>query len=243
MTKEPDIGPTEFPFRKFLRRTVDGPVLKWKETIILGALGFGATLILVLTALALRDVEWRRWTGRQEPVLMTSLAPAPAKTADAELVLDISVLSPQALAGKVSFRRRVVYDPPFEPVETNIFKTETQSALLGGIEGPGAVAVCEDDEKALWACGLQARSALYNLIRLGPVACEPFVLMDDRRTPGPGGLVPSRCTARGMNVALELVRAGFARPSGFPDRAMIDAEEEARLAVRGLWRGGWRIVR
>lgn len=240
MSNDPPDGHKELPFRKFLRRNASTPVVRSKEMLLLGAIGFGAALVLMLSVLALRNVEWRFGTGRQAPVVI----PAPAEVArpEADTAPDISVLSRQALADKTTFRRQVVLEPPFQPVEARIFKTDTWTVILGGIDGPGALAVCEDENKALWACGLQARSALYNLIRLENVRCEPFAL-DDAGRAGAAGPAPSTCFSRGQNVAVELVRAGFARPAGLPDRAMAGAEAEAREAVRGMWRGGWRVVR
>ena len=243
MPKDPHTGPADFPFRKFLRRSVDGPAMRWREILLLASIGFGAALALVLTVPALRKMEWRASTGRQAPVLVAAPEPPVSRTEEVDPIRDVSVLSPHALVGKVTFRARVVLEPPFDPLEAKVFKSETRFALLGGIEGPSATAICEDDAKALWACGLQARSALLSLIRLADVICEPFSVLDEAGMPRKGALVPSRCIARGKNVAVELVRAGFARPSGLPDRAMIDAEAEARLAERGLWRGNWRIIR
>lgn len=240
---EPGSVAPDFPFRKFLRRKTDGPAVLWKETVFLGLLGFGVTLMLVLAVLALRKVEWRAWTGRQEPVLVQAPEPEPPRPEEADTALDVSVLSPRALTGKVAFRRALVLEPPFEPVAAQVFKSEALTVVLGGIEGPVATTVCEDEAKSLWACGLQARLALYNLIRVGPVICEPFSVLDEIAAARSGNAGASRCIARGLNVAAELVRAGYARPTGLPVRAMVDAEAEARLAGRGLWRGGWRIIR
>lgn len=240
MSNEPPDGHNELPFRKFLRRSANTPVVRSKEMLLLGAIGFAAALVLMLSVLALRKVEWRFGTGRQAPIVVP--APPEKTPAETEDTPDISVLSRQALAGKVTFRRQTILEPPFQPVEARIFKNDAQTVILGGIDGPGALAVCEDENKALWACGLQARSALYNLIRLENVRCEPFAL-DDAGHATATGPAPSKCFSRGLNVAVELVRAGFARPVGLPDRAMANAEEEARAAVRGMWRGGWRVVR
>lgn len=240
MSNEPPGGHNELPFRKFLRRSANTPAVRSKEMLILGAIGFAAALVLMLSVPALRKMEWRFSTGRQAPIVVP--APAEAVPAEAEARLDISLLSRQALAGRVTFRRRIILEPPFQPVEARIFRTETEVVRLGGIDGPAAEAVCEDDSKALWACGLQARAALNNLIRLDNVQCEPFVFegSDEAAAAGPAA---SKCFSRGLNVAVELVRAGFARPAGLPDRAMAAAEGEARAAGRGLWRGGWRVVR
>lgn len=240
MSNDPPDGHTELPFRKFLRRNANTPVVRSKEMLLLGAIGFGAALVLMLSVLALRKVDWRFNTGRQAPIVVPT--PAEVASPEADSAPDISILSRQALAGKATFRRQSILEPPFQPVEARIFKTDTQTVVLGGIDGPGALAVCEDESKALWACGLQARSALYNLIRLENVRCEPFAL-DDAGQAVAAGLAPSKCFSRGQNVAVELVRAGFARPAGLPDRAMADAEAEAREAARGMWRGGWRVVR
>lgn len=240
MSKEPPEGHKDPPFRKFLRRGVGTPVVRWQEILLLGATGFAVTLVLALTVLALRDVKWQLATARDAPAVVPASPNGMAP--DRERVADVSLLSPQAFIERTSFRRSAVLEPPFEPMEAKVFKNEELAVLLGGIEGPTALSVCQDEEKALWACGLQARSALYNLVRHTQVRCEPFAL-DGAGQVNYGGLTPNICFARGLNVAVELVRAGFARPVGFRDRAMEAAETEARTSGNGLWRGGWRIVR
>lgn len=240
MPHEPPDGHKELPFRKFLRRGANSPVVRSKEMLLLGAIGFAGALVLMLSVLALRNVEWRFSTGRQAPVVVP--APPVAAIPESDRPAEITLLSPQAFIGKITFHKPMVLEPPFEPMEARVFKNDEVSVLLGGIEGPTALSVCHDDQKALWACGLQARSALYNLIKHTQVRCEPYTL-DRARQVSHGGLVPSTCTARGLDVAVELVRAGFARPTGLRDRAMAAAETEARETGSGLWRGGWRIVR
>ncbi len=103
---------------------------------------------------------------------------------------------------------------------------------LAGLEGPGRDAVCNDRNGQPWACGLQARAALHNATRRQNLLCDPVA-------PPVGGTVPARCRGE-LDLARELVLAGFARPTS-RDPALDAAADEARRAERGLWNGGWTI--
>ncbi len=103
---------------------------------------------------------------------------------------------------------------------------------LAGLEGPARDAVCNDRNGQPWACGLQARAALNNVTRRQNLLCDPVA-------PPAGGAVPARCRGD-LDLARELVLAGFARPSS-RDPTLEAAAEEARRAERGLWNGGWTI--
>lgn len=104
---------------------------------------------------------------------------------------------------------------------------------LAGLEGPSRDAVCNDRYGQPWACGLQARAALNNITRRQSLSCQPVGAQDPDRP------ISARCSGA-IDVARELVLAGFARPVG-RDPELDGAEDEARLNGRGLWNGGWTV--
>jgi endonuclease YncB( thermonuclease family) len=103
---------------------------------------------------------------------------------------------------------------------------------LAGLEGPARDAVCNDRNGQPWACGLRARAALSELAPQQGLVCEPL-------GPPAEGVIPARCGGE-IDLARELVRAGFARPTS-PHPILDAAAEEARRNERGLWNGGWTI--
>ena len=100
---------------------------------------------------------------------------------------------------------------------------------LSGLTGPGRDAVCRDKDDRLWACGLQARAALNNLIAKRQVRCTPTAPSDT--------VVPARCTADDVELGRRLVELGYAR-SDVDYQAEMD---RARAANAGMWNGGWRL--
>lgn len=122
---------------------------------------------------------------------------------------------------------------PFDIADGLTFGPEgATKTRLAGLEGPPRDAVCNDRNGQPWACGLQARAALNNATRRQTLACEPV-------TAPVGGILTARCGGD-IDLARELVLAGFARPAG-PDSALDVALDDARRNERGLWNGGWTI--
>ena len=84
----------------------------------------------------------------------------------------------------------------------------------------------------LWACGLQARAALNNVIQRKTLLCKAS------RTNG-NGSVQALCTADGVDVGAQLTAQGWARPApGSPDAYAAEARD-AQQDRRGLWNGRW----
>lgn len=130
-------------------------------------------------------------------------------------------------------RVELTLTPPYEVADGLTIVSETRRVRLAGLEGPGSEAACFDPGGRLWACGLQARAALYNLIRMKPVTC---------RTTGASAsdLPLVDCQVGTTPLARALVQQGFARP--VDDGSGLSADlAEARSAGRGLWNGGWRL--
>lgn len=155
----------------------------------------------------------------RDPVSAPPAAPPPAEAA---LLDPLPGAAPLALS------------PPFEVPDGLTIKTETQIVRLAGLEAPWTEAVCFDPDGKLWACGLQARAALYNLIRREDLVCLQVA---------PAKAVPPRvtCKAGTGDLALALVAKGFARPVGPQGSAMQRAADAAKAGGLGLWNGGWRI--
>lgn len=241
MSKEPDAIQNEFPFRKFLRRHADSPAIKWQQTLVLALIGFSATLGLALVAMKLRNVEWRAWTGRQAPsVIQAPANPAPGTLVEANPMLPSSVLSPQAFGRISGLSRPVLVEPPFEYIDVQSFRSNATTVVLADIDAPKRAAVCMGADKTLWPCGIMARVALFNVIRHKPVLCHAKLIGEAPALPA--NTIYGTCLLHNQDIAVELVRSGFARSAGFPSRDMQEAEQEAKAATRGLWNGNWNIV-
>lgn len=240
MPNKPADTQEDFPFRKFLRGRADGPTVKLRQTVLLALIGFSVTLGLVLAAYSLRDVNWRAWTGRQAPQMIPALPEPARKSGDASSSLPSSVLSQQALGRISGLSKPVLVEPPFDYIDASSFRSNTTIVLLAGIDAPKRSAVCQGADKTLWPCGIMARVALFNVIRHKPVLCELDPVSDPAAQPA--NTIFGSCMVENRNVAVELVRSGFARAAGLPGRDMQQAEEEARAAMRGLWNGNWQIM-
>lgn len=128
---------------------------------------------------------------------------------------------------------RYVLQPPFDVEDALTFGPEKAARTrLVDLEGPQAESVCLDKDGRPWACGLAARAALYNAIRLRPIECEPVRLT--------AGLQLSRCSSDKGDLGRQMVAQGFARPPNGIDTPELSAAREAGL---GLWNGGWRLRR
>jgi endonuclease YncB( thermonuclease family) len=129
--------------------------------------------------------------------------------------------------------------PPLISIDGSGFRRGEETIRLDRIAGPRTGDVCLDGVQR-WACGLQARAALHNLVAGRSLFCQP------RRALADGGIAADcRLDARDAlpagNVAHLLVRRGWARP--VPESASDFAAEvaEAQAERAGLWRGGWSL--
>lgn len=172
------------------------------------------------------------------PAMSRSAAAAPDFRADDQ---PLSPISGRLLGEPQRFVRARRFAPPYLPVDARSFRAGEAGFILADITVPPVRAVCVDETGERWICGIMARAAAYNLIRAEPVACLPKPEAAPMPTVEPDTVVGTCFFSQG-NLAVELVRLGFARPAGAPSREMIAAEEEARAARRGLWRGDWKIL-
>ena len=123
--------------------------------------------------------------------------------------------------------------PPYEVADGLTIVAETRRVRLAGLEGPASEAACFDPDNRLWACGLQARAALYNLIRTETVTCQaaPSAAAE---------VVEATCSVGTNRLDRTLVQAGFARPLA-GETTLASEMSAAKAAGRGLWKGGWRL--
>jgi endonuclease YncB( thermonuclease family) len=127
----------------------------------------------------------------------------------------------------------VELEPPFMILDGQSFSAGKWAISVRDVLGPHRDAICLDRKDELFACGLQARAALNNLLRAGKVACHV-------RLPPIHGRFESVCTVGKADLAEALVSGGWVRPTG-QDERLDAAMRKARDAQAGLWNGGWRI--
>lgn len=127
----------------------------------------------------------------------------------------------------------VTLEPPFRVVDGRSFSAGQWLIAVKDIIGLPRDAVCIDRNEELFACGLQARAALANLLASGDVRCTV-------RLPPVLGRFESDCTAAATHLGEGLVRRGWAQPRS-DDAQLAQAMLTAQTAQAGLWNGGWRI--
>jgi len=89
---------------------------------------------------------------------------------------------------------------------------------------------CNDDKGARYACGEVARAALRAHVGAAPVTCEPVDIDRYRRT-------VARCYTGGEDLNRWMVASGWAIAYRQFSRDYVRAEEGAKTARLGLWRG------
>jgi endonuclease YncB( thermonuclease family) len=130
----------------------------------------------------------------------------------------------------LELRTGVILSPPFEIADGRTFGNSELSVRLTDVDAPEREAVCIGDNGFPWACGLAARAALNNKIRVAPVTCSAMV--------GATRPVDGQCQlANGTSLAAQLVASGFARPT--QPGQFADELADARKQKRGLWNGNW----
>ena len=100
---------------------------------------------------------------------------------------------------------------------------------LSGIDTPERGQSCERAGKA-YRCGTEASRVLDGLVADQPVSCT--VMAVDRY-----GRLVATCHKGALDLNGEMVRLGWAMAYRTYSKAYIGAEDEARVARRGLWAG------
>lgn len=163
-----------------------------------------------------------------EPAQLASAAAAPDATESAKLQDSIpAVPEPEPSYDDVEL------EPPFLILDGQSFSAGKWAISLRDVLSPPRDAICHDRNDELFACGLQARAALSNLLRAGKVNCHV-------RLPPIHGRFEASCLVGNDDLAEALVGRGWLRPTGTHER-LEAALHKARDAQAGLWNGGWRL--
>jgi endonuclease YncB( thermonuclease family) len=132
-----------------------------------------------------------------------------------------------------AFVDRLRLTPPYGAVDSVVFDTLHQRLRLYGVWPVARDAVCRGDDGRRLACGLMARAALQNHIAGKEVVCDRmFGLAEPTSEP-----IEVRCRLDGEDLALRMIRAGWAFPSPRAGRLEQEALDEAMRARRGWWNG------
>jgi endonuclease YncB( thermonuclease family) len=106
---------------------------------------------------------------------------------------------------------------------------------LFGIDAPELHQTCQEATGKSWLCGRTAKAKLATIIKRGNVNCEA-------RAKDHFGRIVAICSAEGVaDIAEAIVRNGYAIALGFATRNYQDAQVEAEVAKRGIWRGRFEV--
>jgi endonuclease YncB( thermonuclease family) len=116
-------------------------------------------------------------------------------------------------------------------VDGDTLHTGSGRIRLAGIDAPELSQTCRDGEARAWACGQVAKQRLAALVAQGSVTCS--ARGQDRY-----GRTLAVCAAGNIaDVGAALVRDGYAVNYDRHTSDYKSAEQEARAARRGIWRG------
>ena len=120
----------------------------------------------------------------------------------------------------------------FTAVDGDSLRKDGKDYRLHAIDAPELFQTCRKADGSSYDCGREARDALRRMIRNATVTCR--VLDTDRY-----GRAVSDCSAGGVNLNGAMVRAGWAIAYTRHGQDYVEAEQEARVARRGLWQGSF----
>lgn len=117
-------------------------------------------------------------------------------------------------------------------VDGDTIEIHGQRIRINGIDAPESRQLCSDEAGKAYRCGQAAAFALDDFLKAArPTTCHE--LDRDRY-----GRMVARCTAGGKDVAEWMVRSGHAVDwPRYSKGAYGSAEEAARAARAGIWRG------
>jgi endonuclease YncB( thermonuclease family) len=121
-------------------------------------------------------------------------------------------------------------------IDGDTLEIDGHTVQLYGIDAPELGQYCDRGDD-LWACGSEAALFLKNTVQFEgpPVECSPWG--EEPAAHGSGEIMIGVCQVGPKVVGLTMVQNGYAvaLPDSFPEYK--DAEERARQAKLGIWRG------
>lgn len=106
---------------------------------------------------------------------------------------------------------------------------------LFGIDAPELQQTCKEANGKSWLCGREAKARLATIMKRGNVNCQA-------RAKDRFGRIVAICSAEGVpDIAEAIVRNGYAIALVFATRNYQDAQVEAEVAKRGMWRGSFEV--
>lgn len=115
-------------------------------------------------------------------------------------------------------------------VDGDTIEIHGQRIRLHGIDAPESSQTCLDRGGQVWRCGQRAALALQDLIGRRTVSC-------DERDVGRYGRTISQCFVGETDLNEWLVEQGLALAYRRYSNDYVPAENEARVAGRGMWAG------
>src|SRR4051812_210201 len=99
-------------------------------------------------------------------------------------------------------RDPILLEPPHQVEDALTLIHGLNKVRIAGLDAPNRHAVCFSEDESLWACGLRARAALYNLIRGEVIACMRVAAVK-------GGVIPA---SRSRSEPLRCARSHHRSP-------------------------------
>ena len=128
----------------------------------------------------------------------------------------------------VDGRDLVGAEGPVTVIDGDSLIFEGKVVQLAGIDAPELGQRCLNQEK-MWRCGLESALALRKMISFGEIACT---LQDDAPA-----MAAANCAVEGKDLATALLQQGYAVALADAGPTYQAAQETAREAKFGLWRG------
>lgn len=192
----------------------------------------GAIIALQAMLLAvLADFAWNPVTEEESPV--SRLPIIPQKVSELAPPEPYSALFAPPLRAR-GLLKPIVVEGAVEPADSVSFRMGRQLIRLRHIAGPFRNAICLDEERRRWSCGLQARVALVNALRTDKAICSPAL-------DAPGEPDAYECRVGSEDLSRIMVRAGWAKSGALSASRFVSETAAAVSASSGLWRGGWTV--
>lgn len=155
-------------------------------------------LLAIAAEFSAKDESVRASSSREVPVAPNKVE-RPTPSFEFELLL-----RPPRRAGRLA--TAIMIDGHIDLLDATTLRNGPTLIRLRHVERPERDAICCDEVRAPWSCGLQARAALVNAVRSGPVRCLPAL-----DAPGENGVF--QCWVGEQDLSRVMVQRGWAKPA------------------------------